>query len=657
MTRLATLGIIGVALLLVFWTIAGILMYQLIYDGHIYQGVRAMGANLSAYRPDDARAELLYRYDSYARKPLTLRAGTQTWQATPAQLGLRFDADRSVQKAYQIGRTGNIFERLFTQWRASSRGYIVLDVALEVDDAVLQGYLKSLEPFIERGMREASIQIQADQSVKITPAVPGVQLQIENTASLIRPTLLSLADNATDLIIQEASPNIKEADLESTKSLVEQMVGSPLTLQFSDKTWPISRQTLAASITQTQVVRDGKPSLDISLDKARLEKLLAEIAVEVDDKPMDARFDFSSGALKVLRESRDGRKLDIAKALEAIQTQARSPIRTVTLPVTSVRPRFASSDGEQLLPISFIDSARTEYFAGSNERIYNIELAAKRLHGVVVLPGDTFSFNREVGPTTLEAGFKWGWAIASSGDKFATVPSEAGGICQVATTLFQLVFWMGYPIEERTPHIYWITRYGQPPKGMKGLDATVDQIYSGRGVLEAAVDVKFTNNTDKPLLIQSHADGKNYLTFALYGTPPPWRVEVSQPKIDEVVTPNPTPVTEVDPNAPPGQKMQIESAYEGFRASITRKVIQAGQEPRILNLVSVYKPARNVFLVGPQVTVLPVPSAAAAPTTVPKLPTAGPVAPVLVPTPVPTARPPVAPTVRPPAAPTATPRR
>ena len=54
-----------------------------------------------------------------------------------------------------------------------------------------------------------------------------------------------------------------------------------------------------------------------------------------------------------------------------------------------------------------------------------------------------------------------------------TVPSVAGGICQVATTLFHTVFWSGYQIEERNYHLYWIPSYTS--RGVEGLDATVDE--------------------------------------------------------------------------------------------------------------------------------------------------------------------------------------
>ncbi|MCL4369086.1 MAG: VanW family protein [Actinobacteria bacterium] len=638
-TRVVALALFGAMCLALFWTVSAALMYQWLYDGRIFQGVRLLDADLGAYRPEEARAELLHRYDAYARQTIVLRAGQQEWKATPAQLGLRFDVDRSVQQAYDAGRNGNFLVRLFTQWRYAVQGYPLAEVGLQVDDTVLEGYLKTLAPQIGRAMRDAGLVVQPDLQARITPSNPGVELKVDKTAALIRPVLLGMATTPVELVVQEASPSLTEADLVPAKARADRIIGEPMVLQYEDRTWTLDRQALAAMLTYSKSAGE-QPSLDVRLDKAKLEQFLKEVAGDVDQLPLDARFDFSStGKLKVIRESRDGRQLDISKAVEAIQSQAASPIRNVTLPVNTVAPKVASTDGDGLLPLDFIEAAKTEYKVGSAERIWNIELAAKRLHGVVVPPGETFSFNREVGPTTLDAGFKWGWGIAASGDKFATVPSEAGGICQVATTLFQTVFWAGYPIEERTPHIYWITAYGQPPKGMKGLDATVDQIYDNNGKLNYQVDLKFTNSTDRPVLIQAYADGKKDLTFALYGARPPWKVEVSEPKVEDVVPANPTPVMEIDPKAAIGQRMQIERAQDGFKATVVRKVTQEGQEPRVLSLVSTYKPARNVFLVGPQPTPSPTLVPSPEPTSPPATPTPTPRAPTPAANPTPSPRP------------------
>ena len=134
---------------------------------------------------------------------------------------------------------------------------------------------------------------------------------------------------------------------------------------------------------------------------------------------------------------------------------------------------MAGDDAAKLGIANWSARARRRSRARSRRKAHNIQLAAQRLNGVVVPPGGTFSFNKEVGPTTLEAGFQWGFGLTGGGDGGVhTVPSVAGGICQVATTLFQPVFWSGYQIEERYWHLYWIPSYTS--RGVVGLDATVD---------------------------------------------------------------------------------------------------------------------------------------------------------------------------------------
>ena len=191
-----------------------------------------------------------------------------------------------------------------------------------------------------------------------------------------------------------------------------------------------------------------------------------------------------------------------------------------------------------------------------------------------------------------------GWGIINTKDGPETVPSEAGGICQVSTTLFQALFWAGYQIEERNWHLYWIDRYGQPPAGLKGLDATVDQVYDRNGKLVYAIDLKFKNTTPYPILIEAKTDGSR-LTFNLYSTKPNWQVRVDPPKIEDVVKADPTIVKEVDRSLASGQEVWIEAAQDGFRSTIVRTVTEPGKEPRVLRLVSTYKPSRNVVRVGP----------------------------------------------------------
>jgi hypothetical protein len=169
-----------------------------------------------------------------------------------------------------------------------------------------------------------------------------------------------------------------------------------------------------------------------------------------------------------------------------------------------------------------------------------------------------------------------------------TVPSVAGGICQVATTLFQPVFWAGYQLEERYWHLYWIPAYTS--RGIVGLDATVDE--------DSGLDLKWINPTNSPVLIQASTDAE-HVTFRLYGKKPAWNVQVESPVISNRVTPDPTPDVQAEPLLPWGRIVPVETARDGFQVVITRHVVPTdGGAPRDLVLKSIYQPGHNVTLVG-----------------------------------------------------------
>jgi hypothetical protein len=193
-----------------------------------------------------------------------------------------------------------------------------------------------------------------------------------------------------------------------------------------------------------------------------------------------------------------------------------------------------------------------------------------------------------VGPTTIDAGFQWGFGITSGDNGPKTIPAVAGGICQVATTLFQPVFWSGYQLEERYWHLYWIPAYTS--RGVVGLDVTVDG--------DAGLDFKWTNTTKDYVLIQADTD-EDHIYFGLYGKKPNWKVQVDDAVITNRVPPDPKPLAQEEPTLPWGKTILVETARDGFDAQVIRRVIPPdGGAPRELNLKSTYQPAHTVTLVG-----------------------------------------------------------
>ena len=162
--------------------------------------------------------------------------------------------------------------------------------------------------------------------------------------------------------------------------------------------------------------------------------------------------------------------------------------------------RSAAGDGTALsapaAPAStLIGSYSTKYNANIS-RAVNVSLAASRINGVVVEPGQSFSFSQTILPRTAENGYVKANMIVNK--KY--VLGTGGGICQVSSTLYAAMLTAGLPATERHPHSL---RVAYIPEGM---DATI----SGN-----ALDLKFTNIFAEPIQIQAVAD-HGTLTISIY---------------------------------------------------------------------------------------------------------------------------------------------
>ncbi|MCI8861897.1 MAG: VanW family protein [Lachnospiraceae bacterium] len=129
-------------------------------------------------------------------------------------------------------------------------------------------------------------------------------------------------------------------------------------------------------------------------------------------------------------------------------------------------------------------------------RAVNIALASSRINGLVIQPGESFSFNQAILPRTAANGYVKANVIVNK--KY--VLGIGGGICQVSSTLYAAMLTAGLPATERHPHSLDV---GYIPVGM---DATI----SGN-----ALDLRFTNIFDVPIQIQATAD-QGTLTISLY---------------------------------------------------------------------------------------------------------------------------------------------
>lgn len=129
-------------------------------------------------------------------------------------------------------------------------------------------------------------------------------------------------------------------------------------------------------------------------------------------------------------------------------------------------------------------------------RNHNINLALNAINGQVIKPGGSWSFNQAVGPRTVQRGYKKAMIIVNK--KF--VPGVGGGICQVASTLYNVLIEAGVKVTERHPHSLPV-KYVAP-----GRDAAISY---------GIQDLKFVNNLSRDIIIKTRSEDKQ-ITIAFY---------------------------------------------------------------------------------------------------------------------------------------------
>ena len=221
--------------------------------------------------------------------------------------------------------------------------------------------------------------------------------------------------------------------------------------------------------------------LPVALDQETAVTRLLDVKAEVDTPARDAYIDLEK---KELRKEEVGYRLDVYGTLSRIDAAFRRGEDTVEAAVETIAPRLTSAELGNVKFDHVLGYFETRYSQGGKgkERTYNLRLAASKLDGTVVMPGQTFDFNGTVGPRDEAHGYKVAPVIAQG----ELVDGLGGGTCQISGTLHGAAFFAGLHMVERYPH-------SRPSYYIKlGLDATV--VYP-------TINFRFKNTFDFPIVL------------------------------------------------------------------------------------------------------------------------------------------------------------
>ena len=579
-----------VAIVAVAGALAG---WQLWHTDRIFSGVRVAGVPVGGETRASALLRLHKELTPYPLAPVFLelspettdgvgaaRAADRRWALGSDLLEPEADLEGAVNFAYHIGRQGGLFERILGQWRAFN-GQQTVWPEVFVNEGIVRQAVGNAAAKVRRPSRPA-IQI-GDLSL---PPQPGLDVDVAATAHLILAQLGSGRSGTVPLQTystvspQSAEANSSQNSAVGSTSASESFSGGltppqPVVLRHE----PSGAAFALDAVLLQRIMPGGDPSF---LNEEVLRFVVEGWANQVSYPAQDARlrYDDATLALTVLQQSRAGQRLNVDLTIEAVRKALTTDQRTGSLPIISIPPAVDSSRLNELGIRELVASGTTYFGGSSNTRVYNIEVAAEKLVGVVIPPGDVFSFNSAIEAVSGANGFEDSAIIW--GDR--TAVGVGGGVCQVSTTVFRAALEGGFPFLERHNHGYVVSWYGDP-----GFDATIYTPY---------VDLRFLNDTDAHLLIQPVVDSvAGILTFRFYGTKPDREVEIGEAEYKDIKQPG-DPIYQEDTALKAGQIKQVEWAKDGLTATVIRKVTENGRT-REDKIESVYHPWSDMFLYGP----------------------------------------------------------
>lgn len=555
-----------------------IILFELIFADKFFPRIFIGNTHLMLLTKQGGQKMLAKKYEDRSNKRIELTFNGKKYNIDLSITSTRVDYAQSLDDAYSLGRTGSILERLEQQLKTAFFGVVLVPtVALEVDSQ-----LEVIEKAIYIAPKNATLTF--NESVDATSAA---KIQIENGRVGLELDRENLQKDLINFIVFDkkpanlpakiVEPQISNEDVLTAKRFLDEVVQEPIQLNFNASSWVIDAKTLITLL-------DLKATGGQIIDSNKLASFIKDLAGKIDQPVIEAQFNFDEASRKVtiFKPAQEGRMLHQEKTATLIMLalkQERS--KTISLPVEKTEAKIKNEQVNNL-GIKELLGRGISNFAGSiPNRIYNLSLAASRINGVLVPPGEVFSFNDRVGDISADSGYKQAYVIKQG----RTVLDDGGGVCQDSSTLFRAVLNSGLPVIARTAHAYRVGYYEQgfPP----GLDATV---------WAPSVDLKFKNDTSAHVLIQAYASG-NSLYVDLYGTPDGRVTVVSRPVVTNQKPP-PEPLYQDDPELPKGTTKQVDFPAWGANVTFSRTVKRGGEVIINETYRSNYRPWQAIYLVG-----------------------------------------------------------
>ncbi len=565
----------------------GMFAFQVIFEGKVAPNTFALNTNISFQHAEEAQETYSAALEAFEQTPVTVQFKGETHTFTLSELGITLLKTESINNIPVLSPAQAPWEMTDTII-GGKEVHAAFEIALEIFQSTLESRIINLnvaakEPLITWNASHNDFDIVTEQN--------GWAADLENFQQTLEQQIATLDSSSLEIIAIETFPQSTADELQLAKAVLDEKLTQSTTIFTEEDEWTIQWRDNMHLLNFEPTTDNEGSTIAIKVDPTLLQEHIARyIAPEVEIQSQDVTIIMDEeGKISFEGTAIDGLAIHYGNLTEFLNIALDQAIQQVEIPFETTRAQVNSPEELQELGIQeLVVTGYSNFWGSPYNRRHNINVAMEQFDGTLIEPGATFSFGDQLGLVDGSTGYAKELVIKEN----ETIPEYGGGVCQVSSTLFRAILFGGYPIVERKAHSYAVSYYAYPLGW--GLDATV---------YPPAVDLKFINDSNHHLLIQSYTED-NDAYFKFYGTKDGRTVDMDGPYISDRATP-PDPIYEVTSELEPDIIEQKDTAHNGFTATWSRTVIYPENHPEHIDghtttesIISPYQAWPAKYLVG-----------------------------------------------------------
>ncbi|MBW6441160.1 VanW family protein [Patescibacteria group bacterium] len=447
---------------------------------------------------------------------ITLSYKEEIYNISLAELGVVIDTARVVEQAYSYGHKENIIDNLQDYFLLQGKN-INFWITAEIDNKTMENYILNNFSDIEKYPVNFHYTYEEDNFIS-NEGKSGIVIDKSKIKKDIANNVTKFQNEIIAISLMEKMPEIT-SDYNKTALLhSNNLIENKIFLKYNESQWEVQKADLAPWI---DYAKSESNNLGIVANHSVIKDYLLTIVPQINREPVNAQLDFKDGKIEIFSLSQEGVTLQIEKSIEEINqvlfqpenySEALEKEIEIQMITEKVEPEITTKSIDNMGITSLLATGESNFAGSPKNRRHNIAVGAGKFQGILIGPGDEFSFVKVLGGVGPREGYLPELVIKQG----ETIPEYGGGLCQVSTTAFRGAVLAGLEITERKNHAYAVSYYSP-----QGTDATIYPPHP---------DLAFKNNTPAYILLQTRIEG-NKLYFDFYGSDDGRKVKTKGPVI------------------------------------------------------------------------------------------------------------------------------